>query len=181
MTPVGSGRLEEFIKRLPYRKWWFWLIILILIRVLYMAYDASRPIEYDAQALGFASEEKMNEAFAKGYHSRQKMEEMARFYAEGRSGNSSVSAQITRTFSPSFDCSKATTRVTNLICSDAELSSLDRQLAAEFKAALADQADPSGLAANQREWLQNSLNTCVDKACVLDAYKNRIAELAAGD
>mgnify|MGYP000325911333 CR=1 FL=1 len=68
-----------------------------------------------------------------------------------------------------------------MICADAELSSLDQQLAAEYKSALADQADPTGLVANQKEWLQNLLNTCVDKACILNAYKNRIAELAAGD
>lgn len=45
---------------------------------MFMVYNNSRPIVYDAQALGFANESAMNAAFAKGYHTRQKMDEMER-------------------------------------------------------------------------------------------------------
>lgn len=77
----GHGAFT-FAKQLPYKKWWFWLILALLMRVGFMSYENSRSIVYDAQALGFSSEAEMNAAFVKGYHSRQKMEEMARFYAE---------------------------------------------------------------------------------------------------
>ena len=54
------------------------MIVLLVGRVMFMLYDNSRPIVYDAQALGFANESAMNAAFAKGYHTRQKMDKMER-------------------------------------------------------------------------------------------------------
>lgn len=54
------------------------MIVLLVGRGMFMVYNNSRPIVYDAQALGFANESAMNAAFAKGYHTRQKMDEMER-------------------------------------------------------------------------------------------------------
>ena len=70
--------IMQLAAQLPYKKWWFWVLVLIAVRFVFMAYDNSRPVVYDPVALGFANEEAMNQAFAKGYHTRQKMEEMAR-------------------------------------------------------------------------------------------------------
>lgn len=85
MQDVQENAVVAAAKKLPYKKWWFWLILVIVLRGVTMSYENSRPITYDAQALGFASEDSMSEAFAKGYHTRQKMEEMQRFYAENPS------------------------------------------------------------------------------------------------
>jgi hypothetical protein len=78
-------------KQLPYKKWWFWVLVVIILRVMNLAYNDSRPVVYDPLALGFTSEEAMNAAFAKGYHTRQKMEEMARFYDEASPSTSTAS------------------------------------------------------------------------------------------
>lgn len=78
MHEERSFSILNFLKSLPYRKWWFWVIVLLVGRGIFMGYDNSRPIFYDAQALGFANESAMNAAFAKGYHTRQKMDEMER-------------------------------------------------------------------------------------------------------
>ena len=73
----------RFAAQLPYKKWWFWVLVLIALRIVFMTFDNSRPVVYDPVALGFANEEAMNQAFAKGYHTRQKMEEMARSGSNG--------------------------------------------------------------------------------------------------
>ena len=78
MNADSSSPILKFLQSLPYRKWWFWVIVLLVGRGMFMLYDNSRPIVYDAQALGFANESAMNAAFAKGYHTRQKMDEMER-------------------------------------------------------------------------------------------------------
>ena len=53
------------------------MFILILLRGADLAIERASGVEYDPVALGFASEEEMLAAFAQGYHTRQKMEEMA--------------------------------------------------------------------------------------------------------
>ena len=92
IVDAREGPMATLAKNLPYKKWWFWLILVILIRVVVMSYESSKPVSYDHVALGFSSDEAMQAAFAKGYHTRQKMEEMARFYADGPSAHS-VSAK----------------------------------------------------------------------------------------
>ncbi len=78
MSPERSLPILKLLQSLPYRKWWFWVIVLLVGRGMFMAYDKSRPIAYDAQALGFTNKSAMNAAFARGYHTRQKMDEMER-------------------------------------------------------------------------------------------------------
>ena len=78
MNADSPPQILKLLQSLPYRKWWFWLIVLLVGRGMFMVYDNSSPIVYDAQALGFANEDAMNAAFVKGYHTRQKMDEMER-------------------------------------------------------------------------------------------------------
>lgn len=89
MNTDHKSSLIAFAKHLPYKKWWFWLAVAILLRMIYSSIEGSRPVEYDAQALGFSNDAEMNAAFAKGYHTRQKMEEMARSNAEDRAASPS--------------------------------------------------------------------------------------------
>jgi hypothetical protein len=88
-----KNQILATVKQLPYKKWWFWLILLILIGIVRSSYENSRPVSYDHLALGFSSDEAMRDGFAHGYHTRQKMEEMARFYAEGPSARSADAAR----------------------------------------------------------------------------------------
>ncbi len=57
---------------------------------------------------------------------------------------------------PSFDCSKAKGQVQTLICSDAGLAALDRQLDGVYKAAMAKAKDkmPAQLRSEQRGWIK---------------------------
>jgi uncharacterized protein YecT (DUF1311 family) len=95
----------------------------------------------------------------------------------------------------SFDCGKARTAVEKMICADAELSKLDKKMAAVYKpidpriaapaSSFSDMraaykqmppyiADPVGYRMEQRDWLK-SRNACEDAACVKQAYQTRLA------
>lgn len=73
----------------------------------------------------------------------------------------------------SFDCNKASTAIEKTICSDQELSLLDEKLGHEYLRA--KQLDPS-IIESQRSWLRER-NRCVDAACLLHAYRDRISAL----
>jgi len=76
---------------------------------------------------------------------------------------------------PSFDCAKAASDAEKLVCGDAELAALDRQLAARY--AEAKDVDPAvqrGWAKGRDDcWKQQDL-----RLCVLEAYRTRLVELA---
>jgi uncharacterized protein len=86
---------------------------------------------------------------------------------------------------PNFDCRKAGTRtVPQLICQDAALSSLDRQLAVVYSAAVKKAVNerPPVLRAHQRGWIKgrdDCWKSTDVRACVETAYRQRIAELQA--
>lgn len=77
----------------------------------------------------------------------------------------------------SFDCAKAQTRAEKLICSDAELSKLDDELAATFATALQTDGHASIIRLGQRRWLKER-NGCAVAACIKDAYVERLAALS---
>jgi uncharacterized protein len=76
---------------------------------------------------------------------------------------------------PSFDCAKAASEAEKLVCTDAELAALDRQLATRY--AEAKDADP----AMQRGWVKGR-DECWKaddvRLCVLESYRTRLVELA---
>ena len=78
---------------------------------------------------------------------------------------------------PSFDCARAGSAAEKLVCGDAQLAALDRQLAARY--AQATDADP----AVQRGWVKGR-DACWKaddlRLCVLEAYRTRLVELAIG-
>ncbi len=82
--------------------------------------------------------------------------------------------------SPSFDCAKAQGQVETLICADAELAQLDRQLTQVYKAALANIPAIEQPKATQRGWVKGR-NDCWKaqdvRECTLQNYKQRIIEL----
>ncbi|MBF0163408.1 MAG: DUF1311 domain-containing protein [Magnetococcales bacterium] len=78
---------------------------------------------------------------------------------------------------PSFDCAKAASAVEKLICGHAELATLDGQLAALYKQALARVSDAEALKKSQRDWLRQERNGCADVACLRTVYQGRLAAL----
>ncbi|MGB5833408.1 MAG: DUF4163 domain-containing protein [Thiohalocapsa sp.] len=81
----------------------------------------------------------------------------------------------------SFDCSRASTAIETMICTDAELSALDTELGRIYAQSL-EGAYPAGandLRTEQRAWLRQR-NDCNDGTCVAAAYRERI-EALGGD
>lgn len=90
---------------------------------------------------------------------------------------------------PSFDCAKAAAPAEKLICGDAQLAALDREVAHAYGKALASQwseADKAAVRGAQRAWI-GERNACVKVAdagaCIAVSYQRRLVELkiALGD
>ena len=86
---------------------------------------------------------------------------------------------------PSFDCSKVETgSIEELICTDDQLSALDRKMAVVYAAATekATSEQPPVLKAEQRGWIKGR-NDCWKsddkRRCIGELYELRIAELQA--
>lgn len=80
---------------------------------------------------------------------------------------------------PSFDCNQARSDAETQVCNDAELSALDRRLAALYQNAQTS-PDELDIAAEQRGWIKGR-DACwqaVDaRRCLVEAYQTRIVEL----
>jgi uncharacterized protein YecT (DUF1311 family) len=75
-----------------------------------------------------------------------------------------------------FDCSKASTAVERMICANPQISKLDDELNAKYKAALADPDMKNIAQKRQRFWLKQR-NDCNNEGCIRIRYENRIDEL----
>ena len=80
-------------------------------------------------------------------------------------------------FTPSFDCSKASSGQEKMVCSDRDLAKLDVTLHGRYVQSRDRAADKKAVLDRQRAWIKNSFNACSDKACLVAAYNSRIAEL----
>lgn len=82
-------------------------------------------------------------------------------------------------WSPSFDCAKASTFSEKAICTDTLLGKLDGALAENYKYMLASDIGDgarSDLKATQKKWLAER-NKCTDNQCLASAYRKRIDEV----
>lgn len=86
--------------------------------------------------------------------------------------------------SPSFDCTKATTKVERMICADSFMAGLDRQMADLFAKHLAGlDGDARAVAvAEQRAWLKSRVTECPPEAfkssdCLQSLYYSRVKSL----
>ena len=80
---------------------------------------------------------------------------------------------------PSFDCAQATVRAEHLVCADALLSLLDRQLAQAMTDAERKVADPAALLRDQDDWRARVRNACQTLNCLERVYTQRTAGLRA--
>lgn len=77
----------------------------------------------------------------------------------------------------SFDCSKANSAPERMICSDAQLARMDRDLARVYGRAKNAATDRAAFRRQQeREWFKRE-STCRDRDCLLRWYSNRRAQL----
>ena len=80
---------------------------------------------------------------------------------------------------PSFDCTKAQSQAETLVCGDARLAGLDRQLAALYKR-VQTSPDELDIAAEQRGWIKgrDACSRAVDPhRCLVESYQTRLVEL----
>lgn len=80
----------------------------------------------------------------------------------------------------SFDCGKASTKVEHIICDNAEISKLDDELNAAYKAAIQDKPQAEAIKRAQKQWMMER-NDCADAACVKSSYESRIRLLPKGN
>lgn len=76
----------------------------------------------------------------------------------------------------SFDCAKAQTKVEHLICDNPEISTLDDEMAASYKAALQNQAQAEVTKQTQKMWMKER-NGCAEENCVKRVYEERLSSL----
>lgn len=79
---------------------------------------------------------------------------------------------------PSFDCAKANTDASRLICSSRALSQADVELSQVYNAAWQSAVDKQSFVKGQIDWQANVRDACKEEQCMLDAYQNRIRDLA---
>jgi hypothetical protein len=80
---------------------------------------------------------------------------------------------------PSFDCSQAVVRAEHLVCADALLSLLDRELAQAVSDAERKVTDPAALARDQEDWRVRVRDACQTLSCLERVYTQRTAGLRA--
>lgn len=73
----------------------------------------------------------------------------------------------------SFDCAKAQSKVEHLICDNPEISKLDEELNAAYKAALQDEKQADTTMQAQKQWMKER-NGCADADCVTRSYESRL-------
>jgi uncharacterized protein YecT (DUF1311 family) len=80
---------------------------------------------------------------------------------------------------PSFNCANARTRGERAVCSDSNLASLDRQMAAQFNRAMAS-ASPGerAMLTRSRSTFLSFRDRCGSDACIADAYRGRMREIS---
>jgi hypothetical protein len=78
---------------------------------------------------------------------------------------------------PSFDCSTVRSAAEDMVCSDARLADLDRQMATELMGAMAAGHRPDLLLRDQNDWLHRRDRAAPDPRAVADAYQRRIGQL----
>lgn len=74
----------------------------------------------------------------------------------------------------SFDCKKASTTIESIVCSKAELSSLDEKLGKLYSEI---KSKNSEIQSEQKEWLVNVRGKCDTAVCLSSVYNNRISQL----
>jgi uncharacterized protein len=74
----------------------------------------------------------------------------------------------------SFDCSKASTSIEKLVCSDPQLSELDSRLALSYGRLLADPAKASSAKAEQKAWIKGERDKCQNSECLKQVYFERL-------
>lgn len=80
-----------------------------------------------------------------------------------------VSANV---YAASYNCARAQSSIEKMICANPQLSLLDEKLAADYKTA-AKATQSKDMVLEQRKWISEVRNLCMDTACLVREYKAR--------
>lgn len=80
-------------------------------------------------------------------------------------------------FAASFDCSKSSTDIENIICSNDELSNMDDDVSSLYSQAKSVLPDKERLKKEQIQWIKETRSCGLDPNCISIKYTNRIQEL----
>lgn len=80
---------------------------------------------------------------------------------------------------PSFDCRKARSTPEKIICSDPDLSRMDRELAVLYRAAKSSARDPQEFQKNSAQEWRIREDACRDRGCLVQWYEKRKLQLAS--
>lgn len=78
-----------------------------------------------------------------------------------------------------FDCTKASTNIEKMICSNETLSKLDDQNTQLFKQYKSVSNDLNLIVQDQRDWLKHTRNSCQDASCLEAEYEKRNTYLSS--
>ena len=78
----------------------------------------------------------------------------------------------------SFDCAKAAREIEKAICASTQVSKLDSDLDAAYRAALVRNLNPEAVKSAQRTWVKVTRDRCQDAACLIKVYQERIIALS---
>lgn len=81
-------------------------------------------------------------------------------------------------YAASFDCTKATSKIEEIICRYNHLSQLDEVLTRAYQERLRELKETKYLREQQRTWLSEVRNRCMDAACLVKVYQKRLAQLS---
>ena len=93
-------------------------------------------------------------------------------------GEQPASTPAPQTANPSFNCANARTRGEIAICNSSALAALDRQMAAQYNAAVS-QADSTqrGLLERTRSRFLSYRDRCSNDQCIANTYRSRMSEI----
>jgi len=93
-------------------------------------------------------------------------------------GEQPAPAPAPQTANPSFNCANARTRGEIAICNSSALAALDRQMAAQYNAAVS-QADSTqrGLLERTRSRFLSYRDRCSNDQCIANTYRSRMSEI----
>lgn len=88
-----------------------------------------------------------------------------------------IQCGLTNAVAASFNCAKASKHVERLICASAQLSDADTALGQAYALAMSSAASPEELRSEQRRWLRDVRDRCLDEACLIEAYRRHTLTL----
>ena len=141
------------------------------------AEQAQQNAQEQQEVAQLKQEAKASKLEAEKLSALQEKQEADRLKQEFLDRRVEIQAPTQKSFSPSFDCRKASTGSERLICSSKELSVADVTLAQAYKSAANVSTDKGILKSEQNTWRKNERDACADIECMLAAYQNRLIQL----